>query len=129
MPKFGKRSKSRLKGVDKRLLKVLDDVIQHFDITVIEGKRTKARQKELFDAGATKTMRSKHLIGLAVDIAPYPVNFNNTERFCYMAGFVMAAALKRGYKIRWGRDWKTEWPRKDKNTSSFLDYVHFELVD
>ena len=127
--KFGKRSKANLKGVDKRIIKVLDEVIQHFDFTVLEGRRTLERQAELYKDGSTKTMKSKHLTGKAVDIAPYPINFQNTERFCYLAGFVMGAAQKRGYNIRWGRDWMSEWLNQDKNNSTFLDYVHFEILD
>ena len=86
MPKFGKTSKANLKGVDKRILRVLDDVIQHFDFTVLEGKRTVERQAQLVKDGASKTMKSKHLTGKAVDIAAYPINFQNTERLCTWRG-------------------------------------------
>ena len=127
--KFGKRSKANLKGVDKRIIKVLDEVIQHFDFTVLEGRRTLERQAELYKDGSTKTMKSKHLTGRAVDICPYPIDFSNTERICYLAGFIMQSALKHGYKFRWGRDWNSDWLIKNDNVSTFLDYVHFEIID
>ena len=44
MPRFGKRSRERLKGVDGRLVEILEEVVKYFDITVIEGKRSQKRQ-------------------------------------------------------------------------------------
>jgi hypothetical protein len=40
MPKFGKKSKKRLIGVDAKLVSVLNESIKHFDFTVIEGVRS-----------------------------------------------------------------------------------------
>ena len=60
MPKFGQRSMRRLKGVDARLVSVLKEVVKDYDITILEGMRTKDRQKELVAKGASKTMKSKH---------------------------------------------------------------------
>mgnify|MGYP003150676958 FL=1 len=61
MPRFGKRSQQRLRGVDARLVSVLNEVVKHYDITILEGKRTEERQRELVAKGASKTMKSKHL--------------------------------------------------------------------
>jgi hypothetical protein len=47
MPRFGKRSRERLKGVDSKLVNVLNEVVKYFDITVIEGLRSQERQNEL----------------------------------------------------------------------------------
>ena len=47
MPKFGKRSKERLRGVDAKLQNVLNEVVKYFDITIIEGLRSQERQNEL----------------------------------------------------------------------------------
>ncbi len=47
MPRFGKRSKERLKGVDTRLVNVLNELIKIMDVTIIEGLRSEKRQKEL----------------------------------------------------------------------------------
>ena len=44
MPKFGKRSRGRLKGVDAKLVNVLNEVVKYFDITVIEGLRSQERR-------------------------------------------------------------------------------------
>ena len=47
MYKFGKRSRKRLKGVDAKLVNVLNELIKIMDVTVIEGLRSAERQKEL----------------------------------------------------------------------------------
>jgi uncharacterized protein YcbK (DUF882 family) len=67
MYKFGKRSKERLKGVDPRLVKVLNELIKIMDVTIIEGVRSKERQEQLLAQGKTKTKYSKHITGKAVD--------------------------------------------------------------
>ena len=61
MPRFGKRSKQRLKGVDSRLISVLNEVVKYFDITVIEGLRSQERQNELVAQGKSKTKFGKHV--------------------------------------------------------------------
>ena len=40
MYKFGKRSRDRLKGIDSRLVNVLNELIKIMDVTVIEGLRS-----------------------------------------------------------------------------------------
>ena len=136
MPRFGSRSKSRLKGVNAKLVNVLNEAIKIYDFTIIEGLRTKRRQKDLYDKGKTKVMHSKHMDGLAVDLAPYPVNFEDTKRFFYLAGIIKVIAMKLGANIRWGGDWNKDQVftsrglTNKKGTDSkqnFNDYVHFEI--
>ena len=40
MPRFGKRSKQRLKGVDTKLVNVLNELVKIMDVTIIEGLRS-----------------------------------------------------------------------------------------
>ena len=54
MYKFGKKSKERLKGVDTKLINVLNELIKIMDVTIIEGVRSKERQAKLLKQGATK---------------------------------------------------------------------------
>ena len=54
MYKFGRKSKERLKGVDPKLVSVLNELIKIMDVTIIEGLRSKERQLELLKKGATK---------------------------------------------------------------------------
>ena len=86
--KFGKRSKERLKGVDHRLIMILDELIKIMDVTIIEGLRSAKRQEQLLKKGATKVKYSKHMEGKAVDLAPYPIDWEDRDTFHYMAGMV-----------------------------------------
>ena len=70
MPKFGKRSRERLKGVDSKLVNILNELVKIMDVTIIEGLRTQERQDKLVTKGASKTKFSKHIEGKAVDVAP-----------------------------------------------------------
>ena len=130
MAKFGKRSKQRLEGVDHRLRMVLDQVVKHFDITVIEGLRSQERQNELVEQGKSKTKFGKHVLGEAVDIAPYPIDWNARDDFHLLGGFVLGVASQMGINIRWGGDWDASSMHTGQRTTknnSFDDLVHFEL--
>ena len=43
---------------------------------------------------------------MAVDVAPYPIDWNDRERFFELAGFVQAFALGMNIKVQWGGHWK-----------------------
>ena len=132
MPKFGKRSKQRLKGVDTKLVNVLNEVVKHFDITVIEGLRSQERQNELVAQGKSKTKFGKHGLGKAVDIAAYPIDWNARDDFHYLGGFVLGVASKLGVDVRWGGDWNASSMYKGQRTTkdnNFDDLVHFELKE
>ena len=125
MPKFSKQSINRLQSCDERLFKLFSEVVKHFDCTILEGRRTVERQSMLVKQGKSKTMNSKHLTGKAVDVAPYPINWEDRERFTYFAGFVMGIASQQGLKLRWGGDWDKD---TDLSDNSFDDLPHFEIV-
>ena len=125
MPRFGKKSKERLKGVDAKLVNVLNETIKHFDFTVIEGVRSLETQMKYVKRGASKTLKSKHLEGKAVDIAPYPIDYDDIERFVYLGGFILGVASQLGVKLRWGLDWDRDTFTKD---TGFRDIGHFEVV-
>ena len=132
MPKFGKRSKDRLKGVDAKLQNVLNEVVKYFDITIIEGLRSQERQNELVAQGKSKTKFGKHVGGKAVDIAPYPIDWNARDDFHYLGGFMLGVAASMGVKIRWGGDWNASSLFKGQRTTkdnNFDDLVHFEILD
>ncbi len=132
MPIFGKKSKERLKGVDVRLVNVLNEVVKYFDITVIEGLRSQERQDELVAQGKSKTKFGKHVQGKAVDIAPYPIDWNSRDDFHYLGGFVLGVASKMGVDIRWGGDWSDSSLSQSARTTkdnNFDDLVHFEIKE
>jgi len=126
MYKFGKRSKERLKGVDHRLIMILDELIKIMDVTIIEGLRSAERQEELLAKGATKVKYSKHMEGKAVDLAPYPIDWEDRDTFHYMAGMVRGIGHLLNIKVRVGADWDSDGNTKD---NSFDDLVHIELRD
>ena len=124
MPKFGKRSKERLRGVDTRLVNVLNELIKIMDVTIIEGLRSKQRQEILLKEGKTKTKFSKHIEGKAVDLAPYPIDWEDRERFHYMGGMIRGIAKQLNIPVRWGGDWDSDGETKD---NKFDDLVHVEI--
>lgn len=126
MPKFGKRSKERLRGVDTRLVNVLNELIKIMDVTIIEGLRSKQRQEILLKEGKTKTKFSKHIEGKAVDLAPYPVDWEDRDRFHYMGGMIRGIAKQLNINVRWGGDWDSDGETKDNR---FDDLVHVEIRD
>ena len=65
------RSRARLQGVHPALTAVVEAAIARtpVDFMITEGLRTAARQAALVKAGASRTTRSRHLTGHAVDVA------------------------------------------------------------
>ena len=124
MARFGKRSKERLKGVDAKLVNVLNELIKIMDVTIIEGLRSEERQEKLLKEGKTKTRFSKHIQGKAVDLAPYPIDWNDRDRFHYMSGMIRGIAKQLNVNVRWGGDWDSDGETKD---NSFDDLVHVEI--
>tara|TARA_R110002020_G_scaffold116514_3_gene266986 strand:- start:2368 stop:2748 length:381 start_codon:yes stop_codon:yes gene_type:complete len=126
MYKFGKRSRERLKGVDHRIIMILDELIKIMDVTIIEGLRSAKRQEQLLKKGATKVKYSKHMEGKAVDLAPYPIDWEDRDTFYYMGGMIRGIAKQLEINVRYGGDWDGDGNTKD---NSFDDLVHFELLD
>ena len=117
MPSFGTKSKKNLTGVNPELIRVLNEAIKRVDFSVIEGIRSLERQQELFRAGKSQTMNSKHLHGNAVDLIPYPFSgWANVDQFKDMALIILEVASQLGVGIRYGGNW-----------TSFSDYPHFEI--
>jgi len=132
VPKLGKRSKKRLEGVDSRLIDLLERVCKYFDITVIEGKRSQERQDMLVKQGKSKTKFGKHVQGKAVDIAPYPIDWNARDDFHMLGGFVLGVANQMGLRVRWGGCWRYDslyQGQRTTKTNNFDDLVHLEIKD
>ena len=130
MPKYGSASKNRLVTSDMRLQEVFNEVIKHFDCTIVTGYRSEIEQTVNYDAGRSKVQypNRKHnsVPSRAVDAAPYPIDWNDRERFTLFAGYVLGIASSRGIKLRWGGDWDKD---TQVNDNSFDDLLHFELVN
>ena len=125
MPRFSKKSLRELDTCDPLLQYLFKEVVKHFDCSIIEGKRSLKEQEELLKEGATKTLKSKHLTGNAVDVYPYPVDFEDRDRWHYFGGFVLGTARQFGIDVIWGGDWDNDTKTKD---NTFDDLCHFELI-
>ena len=70
---FSEKSNTKLEGVDERLIRVATLALQlsPVDFGITEGVRTLERQKELVKAGASRTLKSKHIEGKAIDVVAY----------------------------------------------------------
>ena len=94
--KLGTRSLQNLSGVHPDLVAVVKLAISitEQDFTVIEGIRNINRQRELVKAGKSTTMNSRHITGHAVDMVPWPLDWNDLERFEVMSEAMKQAAEK-----------------------------------
>lgn len=112
----------RLEGVHPDLVHVVRKAadLGEMEFIVTEGLRTPDRQKKLMAAGASQTLRSRHLTGHAVDLA---VLVDGEVRWDWplydkLGALVQkaAASLEPPVPLIWGGDWK-----------KFRDGPHFEL--
>ncbi len=130
MPSFSGRSRMKLQTCHEDLQQVFDAVVQYFDCTILEGRRGEERQNFLFDSGQSKVRwpDGKHNASpsMAVDVAPYPIDWEDRERFVLFAGFVLGVARAQGIRLRWGGDWDMNW---DSSETSFFDAPHYELIE
>ena len=108
--KLGKTSLARLKGVDETLVNVVKRAIEisEVDFTVLEGVRTIERQRELYAQGRTApgkivtwTMKSRHIEGKAVDLVPYPLDWNDIEKFNKIKDAMFQAAKELNVNLCW----------------------------
>jgi peptidoglycan LD-endopeptidase CwlK len=120
MYRFSRRSYDRFKGVRPELIAVATLALGEsaVDFGISEGLRTLERQKQLMGAGATQTLRSRHLTGHAIEVVAY---VEGEVRWDWPLYAEIAAAMKHaahelGVPIEWGGDW-----------TSLKDGPHFQL--
>lgn len=151
MAQFSKISKDRLATAHKDLQTLFNEVIKHFDCTILYGHRSPEEQYELYKKGRKKKedgtwaiighvvtfldgfiklSKHNHKPALAVDVVPYPIDWDNTTRMDYFGGFVMGiytqlkAEGKITSEIRWGHDWDGDTELSD---TTFVDRPHFQI--
>lgn len=142
------RSRKELEGVKPELRELVPVALAHcpIDFGVHDGIRTVEEQRKHVASGASKTMQSKHLTGLAVDLVPW---INGKWSWDWDAIFWIAyamdfAATQAGVakNIRWGGAWDrtladfgndakaydAEIQAYRKRGGTFFDGPHFEWV-
>lgn len=152
---LGKQSRDRLIGVHPKLVAVVGRAIQltEQDFMVLEGVRSQHRQWELYakgrtiaqlraagvpahilarpgEAKVTWTTKSNHRpkadgFGYAVDLCPYPVDWNDLKKFDAVARAMFEAAEQLSTEIRWGADWDADGKPRERGET---DSPHFELA-
>lgn len=118
---LNERSETKLEGVHADLVKVVRRAAEicEIDFVVVEGLRTMKRQRELVAKGASKTLKSRHLDGHAVDLAPV---IDGEISWAWPPFYLIAKAMKQaaidvGVPVEWGGDWK----------GGFKDGPHWQL--
>ena len=134
MPKFSQDSFSKLSTCHEDLQVLFYEVIKSFDCMVLEGYRNEFEQNLAFNEGRSQLQwpHGKHNSkpSMAVDVAPYPVDFNNIKRSYWFGGYVMGIAQrlkdegKMSHSVRWGADFNNNHQIDD----NFLDMNHFEII-
>ena len=149
--KLSVTSLKRLEGVKKSLKNVVLRAIEisEVDFTVLEGVRTKEQAYINYGKGRTAAqlqakgvptkyaqpklakvtwlnnpLGSKHMTGDAVDLAPYPIDWNDLKRFDQVAEAMFKAAKELNVPIRWGADWDNDGIFREKGET---DSPHFEI--
>ena len=148
---LSKRSLSRLAGVDDKLVAVVKRAIEisQVDFMVLEGVRSKEQCMINYGKGRTAAQvqakgiparyakpgaakvtwlnnpfASKHCFGKAVDLVPYPVDWNDLKKFDLIAQAMLQAAKELGVSVRWGADWDGDGKPRERGES---DSPHFEI--
>ena len=146
---LSQKSLDRLEGVNDDMVRVVKKAIEltKVDFGVICGLRTVEEQEELVAKGASQTMKSKHIDGLAVDLMAYLGGRASWELNLYddIADAMKEAAKLENVGVRWGAAWQidnmADWDgtmeeamnsyidlRRSEGRRPFIDAVHFELV-
>lgn len=146
MARLSKAGMERLSHCDEKLQRVFNKVIQEFDFSVTCGHRTKGEQLQLFKQGRIlidgvwvktgktvtnidgykKIGKHNYYPSKAIDVVPYPVDWNDLSRFKELHKVVMRVASEEGVELVWGADWDSDG---DIAEHSLQDYPHYELKD
>ena len=120
MPSFSSTSRQKLNECVPELQTLFNEVVKEFDCTILCGHRGKTAQDKAVEDGVSKAPwpQSKHnsFPSEAVDVMPYPIEWNNTERLMEFSQYVKATATRLGVKVQWGGDFK-----------GFFDGPHWEI--
>lgn len=107
---LGLRSRIALRGVHPDLVGLAERAIQttSVDFRITEGVRSQARQNELYAAGASRTLDSRHLTGHAIDVVALVGGAVRWELSLYydIAAAFRDASAGLGIPVEWGACWR-----------------------
>lgn len=124
MFEFSKRSQNNLETCHPNLIELMETALKSspIDFSVICGHRGEEAQNKAYKDGKSdlKYLESKHneTPSLAVDIAPYPIDWEDIAKFIALSEHIEKVAYDLDMPIWWGGNWKA---RKD--------YPHYELIN
>jgi peptidoglycan LD-endopeptidase CwlK len=120
MPKLSSASQGRLAGAHQLLQQLFAAVAEDAAILILDGQRGRAAQERAFALGNSRAHfgQSAHnwSPAIALDVAPAPLDWEDTKRFAALAGLVKVKAKAFGIPIVWGGDWP-----------ELRDMPHYEL--
>lgn len=127
MPRFSKRSLDRLSTCLPILQEIAKEAIEVVDFSVIWGHRVKVDQdkavREGFSDAIWPTSKHNSWPARAFDLVPWPIDWNDRERFFFLAGIILTIARDRGTSLRWGGAWNGSFNVEGQRD----DLAHFEL--
>jgi len=134
---YSKRSLKYLKTCDFILRFLFTRVLKNFDHSILEGWRGEELQNKYFNAtpqlSKLKWPDSLHNrldqhgepCSLAIHAVPHPLDWNDRERFTFLAGYVLQEAANLEIPLRWGGDWDMDTEVRD---NKFDDLAHYEVI-
>jgi peptidoglycan L-alanyl-D-glutamate endopeptidase CwlK len=147
---FGAASQKELEGVNANLVRVTHLALSYCsqDFCVYDGIRTFKEQQQHVKDGTSKTMQSKHLDGLAVDLVPWANGKPTWDwNLIWPIAYAMdRAATELGFadRITWGGAWDRKLSDFDGDSAAykkvvddykarhpgkdFIDGPHFEIL-
>jgi peptidoglycan L-alanyl-D-glutamate endopeptidase CwlK len=129
--KLSQRSLDKLEGVDERMVAIVKSAIHYtkVDFGVICGLRTIEEQRELVEKGASQTMKSKHIDGLAVDLMAFCGSRGSWELNLYddIGDAMIEAAKEIDVPLRWGAAWHVDDVRKWDGSCEDLMNAYIDL--
>lgn len=125
MNKYSQKSRRLLDSCHPDLIRLMEEVLKHWDHTIVSGHRGEQEQNDLYADGKSKLKypKSKHntFPSIAVDVQPYPYK-DDRDLYAFM-GFVLGTAQQMGIELRWGGDWNDNRQVGD----NWIDAFHIEL--
>lgn len=126
MPSFSKRSIENLATCKEPLIDLFLEVVKERDCSILCGHRNEADQEKAFNDKRSyvhfPNSRHNQHPSIAVDVMPYPINWDDRLGQHEFATYVFNTAMQMGIRVQWGGLFKT------RNGKIFYDAPHWQLI-